>query len=88
MPATIGTQTQEDKLAKSFKGLKHERIRVTDVDDNDSLSPGSNSILYAAWEPDSAGEPVGVVVATPSAVFFDTGANGLDGYLHIWSSGY
>jgi len=83
-----GTYPTAKNLLSLF-GLKHEQIAYTAIADDETVSPGSKSILRAAFEPDDSGDDVNVVVTNPSTLTFQVGSGTThSGVVHIWSRGY
>lgn len=87
--ATITSQTTDLTRAGFFNDLKHDVIAVTAISDADPITPGQNSIVRAAFEPDNSEDDVNVVVTDTSTLTFQVGAGGPhSGIVHIWSRGY
>lgn len=86
--ATRTAQTTDQGL-KPLRGLKHETIHYSDIDDAETVLPGSTSMVRVAFEPDDLNDDINVVLLSPSIISFQAGAGSAhSGTVHIWSAGY
>lgn len=85
--ATRTEQAAEVTLASKYKGLKHETIHYTEIA-TETITPGSKSIVYAAFEGDDIGDLVTVAPTSTSTVGAVATGGPHTGTLHIWSKGY
>ena len=93
--ATRTSQTTEGTLGvgpnegSAQQGLKYETIHYSSIGLGDTDTPGSKSIVRAAFEGDSTSDIVQVDVRTDlETIEFYCDAGTFSGTVHLWSRGY